>query len=209
MSDEKAKGHIRQEIQHLLNEDQDPALVERICAKVKDILTSEEKIEFIAVQKKLALNPSPDAVVLTNRRFILYRPKIFGRVSFEDYVWRDLSDAHLDEGVIGATLKFKATGGRRPSVGFLPKVQARRLYAVAQEKEEKVREERRMRELEEKRAAAGGIVMHSASDETSADGHEPIRDPVERLKKLKDMLDAGLISPGEFESKRADIISKM
>ena len=133
MSGKKPPGQIRQEIQHLLDENQNPALVEKICSKVKDILTSNEKIEYVAVQKKLAVNPSPDAVVLTNRRFIVYRPKILGRVSFEDYIWRDLSDAHLEEGVIGATLKFKAANGRRPSVGFLPKVQARRLYSIAQE----------------------------------------------------------------------------
>jgi hypothetical protein len=32
---------------------------------------------------------------------------------------------------------------------------------------------------------------------------------VERLKKLKEMLDAGLISAGEFEAKRAEIVSKI
>lgn len=185
--------------------------INKIRSRVSEILTSEERIEYVAVQKRLVVNRTPDAVVLTNRRFIIYRPKLFGRVEFEDYVWRDLSDARLDEGVVGATLKFVATNGRRPTVGYLTKTEARRLYAFAQEREEKVREERRMRELEEKRAAAGGIVMHGPSSPNNASSQDgaPVVDPVERLKKLKEMLDAGLLSPGEFEAKRAEIIAKM
>jgi hypothetical protein len=34
-------------------------------------------------------------------------------------------------------------------------------------------------------------------------------DTVQRLKALKEMADAGLISAGEYEAKRAEIISKM
>lgn len=202
-------SHHGDEFRHLLTKDQDPKLIEKIVSKVKDILTSGEKIEHLVIQKKLVVNVQPDAVVLTNRRFIVYRPKLFGRVVFEDYLWRDLSDVQLDEGVVGATLKFKATNNRRPELGFLPKVQARRLYAFAQEKEEQVREERRMRELEEKRAAAGGIVMHSGPGKGESSTREPVLDPVERLRKLKSMLDADLISAGEYEAKRAEIISKM
>jgi len=209
MSGKESSGQIRQEIQHILDENQDPALAEKIYSNVKDILTSNEKIEYVAVQKKFVVNPSPDAVVLTNRRFIIYRPKIFGRVSFEDYIWRHLSNAHIEEGVLGATLKFQVANGRSLSVGFLPKVQARRLYSIAQEKEEAVREERRMRELEEKRAAAGGVVLHSSPGKSEGDVQIPVEDPVERMKKLKEMLDTGLISPGEFEAKRAEIIAKM
>ena len=199
----------KQEIRHLLDENQDPELVKQIFARVEDILTSDEKVEYVAVQKKLVVNPTPDAVVLTNRRFIVYRPKLFGRVSFQDYVWRDLDDVHLDEGVIGATLKFKVTNGAWPTVGYLPKVQARRVYAFAQEREEKVREERRVRDLEEKRAAAGGVVMHGSPTDARREVTDDTPDPVERLKKLKQMLDSELISPGEYESKRAEIISKM
>jgi len=209
MSPKSPIQEVQEEIRHLLDENQDPAQVVQICNRVKDILTSNEKIEYVAVQKKLVVNPTPDAVVLTDRRFIVYRPKLLGRVNFEDYVWRDLADVHLEEGMVGATITFKATGGRRPSVNYLPKVQARRIYALAQEREEKVREERRLRELEEKRAAAGGIVMQGGAGEPGSGASNSSEDPVERLAKLKKMLDAELITPGEFEAKRAEIISKM
>ena len=34
-------------------------------------------------------------------------------------------------------------------------------------------------------------------------------DPVERLKKLKQMLEAGLITQGDFDTKKADILSNL
>lgn len=191
------------------NEDQDPNVVQGVLERVQQILTSDEKILYVAVQKKPVLTITPDSVVLTNRRFILYRPRLLGRVSFEDYPWRDLLDAKLKENVLGSTLSLKTVGDAVVSVDHLPRAQARRLYAFTQEMEERVREERRARELEDKRAAAGGVVvsgMPGAASSTEAGGTS---DPAQRLKALKEMYDAGLITAGEYEAKRADIISKM
>ena len=206
MPDKRKQSGIRAEIAHLLNEDQDPKLVNQIFVKVSAILTRDEKVTYICVQKRPILNPRPDALVLTNRRFIIYRPRIMG-VTFEDHIWRNLKDAHLVEGVIGDTITLATTKGKSLSIGFLPKIQARKVYALAQEQEERVHEERRRRELEDKRAAAGGIIMNQPGD--SAASAPSAQDPVERLKKLKEMLDAGLMSAGEFEAKRAEIIQSM
>lgn len=208
MTDKDKQSRIRAEIDHLLSEDQDPKLVDQIHNKISNILTTDEKVTYICVQKKPIVNPRPDALVLTDRRFIIYRPKIMGRVIFEDYTWRNLRDAHLDEGVVGATITLATTDGKKLSIGFLPKTQARKVYALAQEQEERVHEERRRRELEDKRAAAGGIIMNQPESSAVSAPSAP-QDPVERLKKLKEMLDAGLMSPGEFEAKRAEIIEKM
>ncbi len=204
-------SRIPDALRSFLNEEQDPGVVQTVHARVQEILTSGEKILYIAVQKKPLLNMAPDCVVLTNKRFIVYRPKILGRVSFEDHPWRELQDARLQENILGATLTMRVLSGGVVSVDYVPKAQARRLYALAQEMEERVREERRARELEDKRAAAGGVVVTGASGAASADTQQSnvSPDPVQRLKSLKEMLDAGYISPAEYEAKRAEIIAKM
>ena len=61
-------------IENLTNEKQDPKIVSEVCTKVRDVLTQDEKILYVAVQKKPIANIAPDSVVLTNRRFICYRP---------------------------------------------------------------------------------------------------------------------------------------
>ena len=189
----------------LTNDEQDPDTVGPLLERVRQVLTANEQVLYIAVQKRPVVSLAPDCLVLTNRRFLVYRPTILMKVSFENHVWRDLVDARLQESLVGATLTFNTTAGKVVQINFLPKVQARRAYALCQEMEERVREERRARELEDKRAASGSVVVAGAP----ALGDAVSPDPVQRLKSLKEMMDMGLISPAEYEAKRAEIISRM
>ena len=50
-------------IDHLVNENQDPAVVRQLCSRVKDILTKGETIEYVAVQKKPVANIAPDSMI--------------------------------------------------------------------------------------------------------------------------------------------------
>ncbi|HEU4928806.1 MAG TPA: PH domain-containing protein [Candidatus Krumholzibacteria bacterium] len=195
-------------IRALTNEEQDPAIVQTVLEGVQQIMTSGENVLYVAVQKGPLAKISPDCAVLTNRRFIVYRPKLLGRVTFEDHGWRDLHDAKLQENILGATFTLTTVSGQALTIEHLPKAQARRLYAFAQEMEEQVREERRARDLEEKRAAAGGVFVASPHAGTPGSPAEA-SDPVQRLRTLKEMFQAGLISASEYETKRAEIISKM
>jgi Bacterial PH domain/Short C-terminal domain len=211
MVDLPRSDQVRGVLHKFTNEEQDPAVVEQVYSKVSEILTSGEEIRYIAVQKKLGLNVSPDAVILTNKRFIKYKSKMLGRVDFEDYIWRDLHDVHVKEGMRGATLKMKTTDGHKISIDDLPKSQARRLYSLAQNIEEDVAEERRQRELEEKRAAAGGITMQTATPIAPQPVPQPApqQDPMGQLTKLKSMVDAGLITEEEYNTKKAEILANM
>jgi hypothetical protein len=195
-------------LKKFLSEEQDPAQVQQVFAKVRQILTGGEEILYIAVQKRL-ISFSPDSVVLTNKRFIIYRPTLLGGANFQDYIWRELHDARLSEGIINSTITLQTIKAQLISVGDLPKAQARKLYAFAQEMEEKVLEERRARDMEEKRAGAGGIVLQGGLP--TAPAPAPVHqeeDPMQKLKKLKDMMDAGLITEQEYETKKTDILSK-
>lgn len=198
-------------LQRLTLENQNPQVVTAVVERVKQVMTSTEEIRYIAVQEKPLVNLFPDCAVLTNRRFMLYRQKMLGRADFEDFIWRELRDAKLEENMIGATFSMQTVGGRLLSIDYLPKTQARSLYRFAQEMEEHVLEERRQRDMEEKRAAAGGVfVQNNVPTATPAAAVVVANeDPFERLQKLKKMLDAGLISAAEFESKKADILSRM
>ena len=131
---------------------------------------------------------------------------MLGRVDFEDYIWRNLQDAHLKEGMLGATLTMKTVDKRTLTIDHLPKPQARRLYAFAQEMEERMREERRQREMEERRAAAGTLTIGTPAASPTPQSAD---DPVKRLAQIKSMLDAGLITQAEYDAKKNDILSRM
>jgi len=107
----------------------------RVLEGIRPLLTGQEEVLLIIVQVPLA-GLAPDGFVLTNTRYILYRPGAFRQMSFRDYRWQQLQDAHLSEGIFWSTLWFRSKDKRKLSLGMLPKEQARAVYRIAQEKEE-------------------------------------------------------------------------
>jgi hypothetical protein len=198
-------------IKELVTEEQDPKVIEKVLPKVQEYCTSNEEVHYIAVQKKtLGINFSPDCIALTNKRIILIRPKSFGlSLDFKDFSWMNIADVHMKEGVFAATITIKTTSGQSDSMDDIPKAQARRLYRFAQDMEETKKEERRQRDLEDKRAVAGGgITINTPSHQPQAVA-VTVEDPMEKLTKLKSMLDMGILTQVEFDAKKVDILSKM
>lgn len=203
------------DIKKFLNEDQDPKAVDKISEKVNDLLTNGETVEYIAVQNKPAINISPDSVVLTNKRILFFRSKSFGLITdFQDYLWKDVAESHISEAILGSTFKMTAISGFIEIIDYLPKSQARKLYQYAQSKEEEMIEYRREKELEEKRAVAGGITVNTQNEQskeqkTESQPQVTAEDPMETLMKLKAFLDNDLISIEDYETKKKEILNRM
>lgn len=197
-------------IAKFITEDQDPKQVAKIYEKLSQLLTKGEEPLYIAVQKPVTLDMTPEILVMTNRRFMHYTPDLFGRAQFKDYIWRDMRSVDLEENVWRATLTINAIDGETIRVDNLVKEQARRLYAIAQQMEENVREELRLREMEEKRAAAGGVILGGLGAVTrGTDTSAPAEEPVQALSKLKQLMEAGLVTPEEYEAKKKEILSRL
>jgi hypothetical protein len=144
---------------------------------------------------------------------MVVRQKLLGRMDFQDFLWVDLRDAKLKEGVLSAKVSFHTTGGQLVEVDYLPKVQARKVYTFCQQQEEGARELRRERQLEDKRAAANNVNVtteQQAAPPTPATSPTPAADdPVQKLSKLKQMVDAGLIEQDEYNTAKARILDAM
>jgi hypothetical protein len=206
-------------LKKFLNEEQDPKAIEKLLGRISSLLTSQEFVEYIAVQKKPVLNLSPDCIALTNRRIIFCRPKNFGfSMDFQDYSWVDVADCHIKEGIIGSTFMMKTTRNFTNIMDYLPKNQARKLYQYAQEIEEQMRGVRREKDLETRRASAGGVTVNNATPiithpQQFQQQQKPLlienEDPFALLQKLKGLMENGIISPEEFEEKKNQILSRV
>lgn len=109
-------------ISYLLTEDQNPDHTQRVFTMVQPLLMKDERIEYIGIEDKvLSLDIRPESVVLTNRRFLLYSPKLLGGATFEDYIWRDLGDCKLVENILRATLTFRTSAGKLITIENIPK----------------------------------------------------------------------------------------
>lgn len=121
-------------LKKILNEDQDPKSIEKITAKLENLLMTNEEIGYIAVQKKPAVTLFPDSIVVTNKRIILCKPKNLGlSMEFIDYDWDDIAASFVKEGILGADYTFNTKSDLTHTVDYLPKNQARKLYTYAKE----------------------------------------------------------------------------
>jgi HPt (histidine-containing phosphotransfer) domain-containing protein len=185
---------------------QEAASLQNVARDIAGILTPNEEILYIALQNQTALSIKKDSVVATSNRVILYQPQIVGRVHFTDYQWQDVKNTKIQQGVLATEFTVETVDGRKSVAGGLDKSQAKRLYGICQQMEQEWREKRRIRDMEEMRAKAGGVYMTTPTAPASAPTTE---DPVEKLAKAKKMLDQKLISEAEYDALKAKILSSM
>jgi hypothetical protein len=184
---------------------QDSAELQRVAQEVAKILTATEEILYIALQNATAMSIKKDAVVVTTNRIIGFSPGILGRVSFNDFQWQDVLDVSMKQGILSTEILVKTAAGP-VKVGSIDKEQAKRLYGIAQQLEQEWREKRRIREMEQDRAKAGGVYMGMPGyPAPAAPAEKP--DPVAKLAKAKAMLEQGLISDVEYEALKAKVLA--
>jgi hypothetical protein len=186
---------------------QDAESLQKIAREISKILTPTEEILYVATQNVTAMSVKRDSVVVTSNRIIGFSPGVLGRVSFHDYQWQDVLDVSMKQGMLSTEISIATAAGKQV-LGSIDKEQAKRLYGIAQQLEQEWREKRRVREMEEARAKAGGVYMGSVPGMTSPAATEPREDSVAKLSRAKAMLDQGLISQTEYETLKAKVLSE-
>jgi len=190
---------------------------------LRSLLIEGERIEACAVQRRVfALRHRRIIVAATTGRLIIVQRGLFGGFTPIDLRWQDLRDATLTVGVFGATLRVAAyrssdlaTTEGPPSnivIAGLRKLEAQEVYRACQTRAQAWREKRRIRELEELRAKAGGIQIGGARALTSAPAggaDEGDTSPMARLQRAKEMLQNGLLNDSEFEQIKAKILAEL
>lgn len=186
--------------------------------KLAQTLMSDETLFCSGVQKRpFALISRREIVGITNSRVICVSRGLLGGFTMKDFQWKDLRDVQLSENVLpntcGSNLSFSAST-LDISVSGIEREAAVKMYKQAQSEEQAWEEKRRIRELEERRAAAGGVTLHApaahvpstaASQSQGGTSSFNLTDELERVKKL---LDSGAINDAEYQEIKSKILSK-
>ena len=188
-----------------IDDDQNTRTLEGIINEVSTILTENERMLYIAHQGKTVFGQKRDAVVATNNRMIIFHRQRFRGFVFDDFLWEDVKDVDIDQWMLSATITCTLTDGEVLYVSGLVKSQARAVYAICQQKEQEWRERRRVRQMEEDRAKAGGTEINMPTNSAES----ATANPAERLAKAKAMFDEELISEAEYETLKANILSSV
>jgi hypothetical protein len=185
---------------------------EKARQKLQATLMKDEKVISSAIQNRIAsLFKRRELIAITNSRFISINRSLFGGFTMRDYQWKDLHDVKLSEnilpGIFGCSLRFVATTDPAGlHVDGIPSDVASAIYTHAQSEGQAWEEKRRIRELEEKRAASGGVHVHSGvSGATSGSSAASV---MEEIAKAKALFDAGAISDAEFQEIKARVLSR-
>jgi hypothetical protein len=179
--------------------------------KLKSTLMQHETVVVSGLQLRIgALLSRRLLVALTNSRAIVISRALLGGFSMRDYQWKDVSDATLREnilpGVFGSRLAVKGGQGTAPVViDALPSNIAGRMYAHAQAEEQAWEEKRRVRALEETRAASGGVIVGAPS--MGGVGGGPGVSMLEALDRARKLFDSGAISDAEYQELKSKILN--
>jgi hypothetical protein len=213
-----------------LIDEQDPKAVEKVLGKLTDMLSSNEELIYLAVQKKPAVNLLPDCIAVSSKRIFYCEPANFGiTMNFKDISWKSIKEVSFKEEIFGSKFICVPQHGENIVTEYIPKVQARKLYQAAYEQLENYRDAQAQAQAEEKRQSGGPLlepvfngtieieeaqVVETAELDEPAAPTMPQGAPVEepedettlKLRKLKTLYDKQLITQEEYEAKKASIL---
>lgn len=203
----------------------------RAIQHLQSVLIAGESLEAWAVQRRaFAVRHRRLLVAATSGRLICIARKLIGGFDLHDIRWQDLEEVKLRVGIFSADLSVRSgraadlasqveSGNLRLEICGLRTAQAEAVYRICQAQDQQWREKRRIRELEELRARAGGIQFSAAAAPGAAapavgapagaptGAPASASDAVRRLQEAKQMLDSKLISDSEYEAIKARIVS--
>jgi hypothetical protein len=216
---------MNEQLKKFLNEEQDPKAIEKVMSKLSDLLMKNEEIGYIAVQKKPAITVLPDSIVVTNKRIIICQPKNLGlSMNFTDYSWDEIESTFVKEGILGSDFSFVTKTALSVTIEYIPKVQARKMYAFAKEQIDLLKggsgstTNLAVEEVETEEVTSFAEIMPtqstSFSEFSSVDADKPLNELssdelFEKLQNYKKLLDNGLILQGEYDALKKEILSYM
>ena len=186
----------------------------RPLAQLRAVLIPGETLEAWAIERRAyALTHRRLLLAATSGRLIVLKRRLLGGFDLSSIRWQDLEEVTLRVGMIAGELAIRAgkatdlaslgaTGSQQIVFSGLRNQQAQSVYRICQAQDQAWREKRRVRELEELRARAGGIQVMSGSMPSASEN-----DAVRRLQEAKQLLEAKLITDAEYEAIKAKIVS--
>lgn len=189
------------------------ARAEKASDQLSSTLMNDEFVEAEAIQHRVfALWKRRAVIGITSSRILVVQRGIFGGFKMVDIQWKDLVNATLEQNVLptlcGSNLRFKHMNGQAALVGVggVDSEIASVIYSKSQAQEQAWEEKRRVRRMEEVRAAAGGVVVHTGNSPSGALGPAGNR-MLDEITQAKALLDAGTVSDAEFNEIKAKILA--
>ena len=162
--------------------------VRKELRKLTDLLGENEDVLNLA---RGQYDGKTGLVVVTDRR-VLFTEQGLMRARLEDFPYDKISSVQTSSGMVGGSITIYASGNKAEIKDIYPKQRSGEIGDYIRQ-----------------RIGGGGHAAPAAAP-TAASAAPPTPDtPVEQLKKLGELRDAGILTPEEFDAKKAEILARM
>ncbi len=172
----------------------------KVPEEVEKTFAEGEKASIVVERSKLKPTLHPEKLIITNKRAIIYEPKLIGHER-QDIPLESITNIKIKKGFTQSEIKIYI-GSKDVEIEDIPNDDAERAISILKTNTQNLKKPSQ-KETTSKVETSPKVPSSTASS-TAAQG-----DPVQKLKQLKDMLNSGLITQAEYDSKKAEIISKM
>ena len=168
----------------------------KIAEKVEGMLPGE--IPYV-VAKQSRVRPggsltSPAAIVATDRRVLFRNPKLFGlRENLKEITYDQIGSVTSGKGLFGSKITFQTAYFGNLNIDGLSRDDVHKLVDVVHWHVDAVKD---------KAQAQQTVVVQTAAVQQEASA-------VDKLKKLAELRDMGIISPDEFEEKKSKLMEQI
>jgi len=183
----------------------------------KKLLENLEPGEVVigAVRQRFAVE-KPKWLIVTNRRVIYFDEKLLGRYELKSVPYEKLLRVYYRRGIVGSEFRLELENGEVIDLSWMSKDNAEKAIESIREALEKISVEpptitkkKHLTSLEIILEKPKELVSRSVSRTVISDQPRAAGDPIERLEKLKKLLDEGAITPEEYERLRKRILAEL
>ena len=191
-------------------------MVEKLPKGIGENLQTGEEVLF-AVKKKMGVE-KPKWLVVTDRRIIYLDEKMFGRYDMKAVPYEKLEEVYVKIGKMYAEFIIKQENGDEIKLDRMDKTKSREAIEAIKEAINRIAVEpvsiERKKHLtsqelwihKPKEVISRAVRMESRGVQVQQAQKE---DPLEKLKKLKELYDMGVISQEEYEEKRKKLLDQI
>jgi hypothetical protein len=172
-----------------LEEGQSPDILEKVLTRAQDLLLADETVYYVIHQEIPLVNWLPRALVLTNKRSLLFKPTHMGfSAEVTIYPWDLVKHVSHKEGLWNGRLHYQLLDQTEFLIKEIPKNQCRRAFHWAQIC---LKETQLLLEKPPIVATSPTLAMS------------------ERLKTLKTWYEQDLIDSNEYQLKKKEILDQL
>ncbi|AGK61516.1 hypothetical protein Asulf_01538 [Archaeoglobus sulfaticallidus PM70-1] len=183
--------------------------------QVSENLYPGEKIVYSV--KKLKSLEKPMYLIVTDRRVIYFDQKLLGRYDLVDFPYEKLELVSYTKGKIGAEFSLVREDGKKVIIPWMEKDESQQaiiairdaLNAVSVEQISIDKKKGLMKESWTLKKPKEVITRTLPMTQVIETKKEVKEDPIEKLKKLKELYDMGLLTEEEYETKRKELLEKL